>query len=220
LHFISYDGIDKSKELVVMNYDKLILELFSRVQILEEQVAEVNKELADLREEDADDEFEEEIEGQGGYTRSEAREKAMEIIQDKFPDYLVNRASRKDGSGITAHRPNESKPRIIKFYHSRTFKHSSGKYEHGWHVVRLDDVIGTIVDYCMLSMVDSNDNWYFFIFNPEELGRYKEKHRSRSGSVLHLYFSVQDGRAFEVREDTVDVTEHLNNWGVLDISEA
>jgi hypothetical protein len=87
-------------------------------------------------------------------------------------------------------------------------------------LVRLDDVIGTIVDYCILSMVDSNDNWYFFIFNPEELGRYKEKHRSRSGSVLHLYFSVQDGRAFEVREDTVDVTEHLNNWDVLDISEA
>jgi hypothetical protein len=82
LHFISYDGIDKSKELVVMNYDKLILELFSRVQILEEQVAEVNKELADLREEDADDEFEEEIEGQGGYTRSEAAKESHLLYSD------------------------------------------------------------------------------------------------------------------------------------------
>lgn len=195
-----------------MNYDKIILELLSRVQTLEGEMAELKLELASHYEEYAGDE----IEGQEEYTRSQARKKAMEIIQSKFPDYVVDKASRKEGSGIKVFKPDTKRPLIIKFYHSKSFEHRSGNFEHGWHVVRIDDVIGTVVDLCMFSMVDTNDNWNFFIFDPDEIGLYTEENRSSEGNVLHLYFSVKDGKAIEVREETIDVTDHLNNWDVLE----
>jgi hypothetical protein len=201
-----------------MKYDGLIIELFGRVQQLEEQMAEVRNLIAGCRQDD-DEEIDSEIEEER-YTRTEAREKTMEIIRGMYPDYLVDKAPRSSGSGITVHRPHDKKPLIIKFYHSRTFKNQSDKFEHGWHVVRLKEVIATTFDFCIFSLVDSHDNWNFFIFEPEELGMYKDEHRSREGNVLHLYFSVQGDSAFEVREKTVDVTDHLNNWGVLDDTEA
>lgn len=100
----------------MMNYDKIILELLSRVQVLEEQMADVKTELAsrDDYEEDAN----EGDYGHGDITRSQARDKAIEIIQSKFPDYVVDKASRKEGSGIKVHKPDAKRPLIIKFYHT------------------------------------------------------------------------------------------------------
>mgnify|MGYP001288027043 CR=1 FL=1 len=156
----------------MMNYDKIILELLSRVQVLEEQMADVKTELAsrDDYEEDAN----EGDYGHGDITRSQARDKAIEIIQSKFPDYVVDKASRKEGSGIKVHKPDAKRPLIIKFYHSKSFEHRSGSYEHSWHVVRLNDVIGTIVDLCMFSYVDSHGNWNFFIYEPDEAELFEE----------------------------------------------
>ena len=101
---------------------------------------------------------------------------------------------------------------IIKFYDSKSFEHRSGSYEHSWHVVRLNDVLGTIIGLCMFSYVDSNGNWIFFIYEPDELGIYNDENRSGDSEILHLYFVVKGGKAFEVREKTVDVSNHLNNW--------
>jgi hypothetical protein len=91
-----------------------------------------------------------------------------------------------------------------------------GSYEHSWHVVRLNDVIGTIVDLCMFSYFDSNESWHYFIYDPNEIGMYRDKNRSGDEEILHLYFVVKDGKALEMREGTVDVTDHLNNWNVLE----
>jgi len=68
----------------------------------------------------------------------------------------------------------------------------------------------------MFSVVESNGNWNFFIYEPDELGMYYENNRSSDNEILHLYFVVKDGKAIEVRENTVDVSDHLNNWHVLD----
>jgi len=67
----------------------------------------------------------------------------------------------------------------------------------------------------MFSYVDSNGNWNFFIYEPDELGMYNDENRSDNSEILHLYFTVKDGKAFEVREKTVDVSDHLNNWNML-----
>ena len=64
----------------------------------------------------------------------------------------------------------------------------------------------------MFSYVDSNGNWIFFIYEPDELGIYNDENRSGDNEILHLYFVVKGGKAFEVREKTVDVSNHLNNW--------
>lgn len=73
-------------------------------------------------------------------------------------------------------------------------------------------MVGTIVDLCMFSMVDSSGNWNFLIHDPGEIGMYYDENRSSDNEILHLYFTVNDGKATEVREKTVDVTNHLNNW--------
>jgi len=199
-----------------VNYDKIILELLSRVQTLEEQMAEVKSELANRYDEHEDDD-EEDVARQDEVTRSQAREKAIKIIQSKFPDYLVEKASRKEGSGIKVIKPDiDSKRAIfIKFFHSKTYEHRTGAFEHAWHTVNLNDIIGTYIDYCMFSVLDKNGNWNFLIYEPDELGLYNEQNRSAKSELLHLYFVIEDGKAKEVRENTVDVTDHLNNWDVL-----
>lgn len=195
----------------MMKYDKIVLELLSRIQVLEEQMVELKTEIASH--EDYVSGYEEEE-----ITRSQARAKAIEVIQNKFPDYLADVASRKEGSGIKVFKPDvdAKRPLIIKFYHSKSFKHRSGSYEHSWHVVRLNDVMGTIIDLCMFSYLDSNENWHYFIYDPNEIGMYRDENRSGDEEILHLYFVVKDGKGLEVREGTVDVTDHLNNWGMLE----
>lgn len=201
-----------------MNYDKIILELMSRVQILEEQMREVKGELQSYkRDADYEDGFEESDNEQGEFTRSQARDKAIKIIQTKFPDYFVEKASRREGSGIKVIKSdtNSNKAIIIKFYHSKTYEHRSGGFEHAWHTVNLHEIIGTMYDYCLFSVADKNGNWNFFLYEPQELGEYRDENRSANSDLLHLYFVVKDGKATEVREKTIDVTDHLNNWDVL-----
>ncbi len=196
----------------MVNYDKIILELLSRIQTLEKQVADIKSEYVLCDDDESDD-----GDGKGDITRSQARARAIETIQDKFPDYFADVASRKEGSGIKVLKPDvgERRPIIIKFYHSKSFKHRSGSYEHSWHVVRLEDVLSTYVDLCLFSYVDSDDNWHYFIYDPNEIGMYRDENRSEDEQILHLYFVVKDGKALEVREESVDVTDHLNNWSML-----
>jgi hypothetical protein len=198
-----------------MNYDRIILELMNRVQMLEEEVIEIKTKMT-LIDNDSNDDPDEEGEEQDEVTRSQARDKAIIIINNKFPDYIVERASRKEGSGIKIHspKPNSKKPIFIKFYHSKV--HRTGDIEHGWHVVRLNDVRSTVIDFCLFSFVDSSGNWSYFLYEQDEVGMYYDEHRPNSNNdILHLYFVVKNGRATEEREDKVDVTDHLNNWHVL-----
>lgn len=195
-----------------MNYDRIILELMSRVQNLEEQLVEVKNELAYRKDED----FEELDNEQEEFTRSQARDKAIKTIQSKFPDYLVEKASRKEGSGIKVIKSdkNSKKAIIIKFYHSKIHEHKGG-LDHAWHTINLDEIIGSIYDFCLFSVVDKNGDWNFFIYEPDELGFYRDENRSTNSELFHLYFSIKDGKAIETRENNIDVTEHLNNWHVL-----
>lgn len=195
-----------------MNYDRIILELMNRVQNLEEQVATHSAWISSRDDEETDGTEENR---EGSYTRKQARDHVIRLIQNKYPNYLITTATRKEGSGIKIQKSMSNKPIFIKFYHSRSFIDKSGAFEHGWHVTRLTDVVGTNIDYCLYSLVDSSDNWNIFIFESEEIGKYHEEHRSDHGNVLHMYLSVQNSQGKELREETVDVTTHLNNWNVL-----
>lgn len=193
-----------------MNYDRIILELMNRVQVLEQQVAEIQASIGD-----------ENPASQGAgdgsdVSRSEARDKAMDSLRKQYPTYLVEKASRKEGSGIKLikSQPGFEGAVIIKFFHSKMHG-DPARGGHGWHVVNVDEVIGTMIDFVMFSVVDLDGNWSFLIFKPSELGEYRDKHRSGDSEWLHLYFAVRDEKAVELREDVVDVTDHLNNWGVL-----
>lgn len=201
----------------MMNYDKIILELMGRIQTLEEQMVQVKNELSSIKYEDFEDDVDEAANEQGDFTRSQARAKAIKIIQNKFPDYLVEKASRREGSGIKVLKPDENIKNaiIIKFFHSKIYEHKSGAFDHAWHTINLDEIIGSIFDFCLFSVVDKNGEWNFFIYEPAELGLYRDENRSADSELFHLYFSIKEGKATEVREKTIDVTDHLNNWNVL-----
>lgn len=200
-----------------MNYDKIILELMSRVQTLEEQMVGVKAELADLKDDEFENSVDESDNKQGDFTRSQARVKAMEIIKSKFPDYIVIKASRNEGSGIKLIKPdiNCKKAIIIKFFHSKTYKDKPEDIEHAWHTVSLNEIVASIYDFCLFSIVDKNGDWNFLIYEPDDLVEYEDVNRSADSELFHLYFTVKDGKATEIRENTVDVTDHLNNWNVL-----
>lgn len=184
----------------------------SRIQNLEEKMIEVNSVLEGY----TSNKPEGEVEESDDVTRSQARNKAIEIIKRKFPDYLVDKASRKEGSGIKIIKSDADSKRaiIIKFFHSKTYIHRND-FEHAWHTIDLNDIIGTFIDYCMFSVLDKAGNWNFLIYEPVELGHYNEENRSSKSDLLHLYFVMEDGKAKDVRENSIDVSEYLNNWNVL-----
>ncbi len=194
-----------------MNYDKIILELLNRVQCLEEQMAELKAEpLTD------NDCFRKDASPRDSvieYTRTQARDKAIEIIQSKYPDYIVTKASKEEGNGIKVMKPNSKEPILIKFSHSKCFPHRSENFEHGWHVVRLNDV--TAINLFIFSLADSEGNLNFFIYTPDALAMYYDEYRSSENEILHLYFVVKEGKAQEAKENTIDVSNHLNNWDIL-----
>lgn len=199
-----------------MNYDRIILELLSRVQNLEEQMVEVKVQIASLNDNLPDDSLEDD---QGDFTRARARDRAMKIIQEKFPDYLVEIATRREGSGIKIIKPDPDPKHnnitLIKFFHSKTYEQRTGNIEHAWHTVNLNDIIGTMYSYCLFSVVDSKGDWSFFLYSPDELGMYRDENRSSKGELLHLYFTTKGDRAFEIRDKNTEVTDHMNNWDVL-----
>lgn len=199
-----------------MNYDKIILELLSRVQVLEEEMEKIRSNIVSKKEISEDESLE--VSEEGEYTRSQARNQAIKVIRSKYPDYIVEKAARKEGSGIKITRPDsESKrPIIIKFFHSKThISKTIGDVDHAWHTVDLDDIMGTFIDICMFSVVDTKGNWNFLMYEPEELDIYNEANRSGKSGLLHLYFVVKEDKATEIRENTVDVRDHLNNWDIL-----
>ena len=192
-----------------------------RIQNLEETVAVLDQRLL-LVEGDEDEQDESvNVTSQEKIARKQARQIAIDKIQELYPDYFVGTASRSEGSGIKINKGDALRPMIIKYYHSRVYRPGSGlasqpgDYEHGWHIVRINEVVGSIYDLCIFSMCDTEGKWHFFLFTPDEIGIYNDENRVNRRNELWLYFSVQGDTAYELREDKIDVTKHLNNWNVI-----
>ena len=206
-----------------MNYEKIILELFGRVQELETTVSLLGQRLTAI-------EGERDIYGDGAENnkmtthdkvkRSEARQNAMNIIKEFYQDknYEPYVAKRDEGSGIRIDRLDDDDYLLIKFYYSKTFPRQSGKFTSGWHVVDAEEIRrGTHYSLYLFSMVDSENEWHYFMFTQQELLDYFMNHREKEvdDDLWRLQFSVQDGVAYELREDQNLITEHYNNWSKL-----
>lgn len=206
-----------------MNYEKIILELFGRVQELETTVSLFEQRLTAI-EGDNDvcngSEENKKMTAQDKIKRSEARQNAMDIIREFYQDknYEPYVAKRNEGSGIRVDRLDDDDYLLIKFYHSKTFPRQAGKYDSGWHVVDAEEIRrGTHLSLYLFSMVDSAGEWHYFMFTQQELLDYFSNHREKEidDDLWRLQFSVQDGVAYELREELNPVTEHYNNWGKL-----
>ena len=215
-----------------MNYEKIILELFGRIQELEAKAELLDQRLAKVEGAENlhygydNDSNVDENDGEK-ITRSEARVKAIARIKDWYnePDCLVYPAKRDEGSGIRVDRHHEDGDHyLIKFYHSKTSLRQYGKYESGLHVVGEDEVEslhrGSHFAIYLFSMVDSQEQWHYFMFTQQELLNFILEDRKEQGvNLLRLQFSVQDGRAYELydKDNKIDITDkHYNNWDILE----
>ena len=206
-----------------MNYEKIILELFGRVQELETNSALLEKRLALIESGSfgGDDEDEnKEMTMQDKIKRSKARQDAMDIIKEMYKDrnYEPYVAKKDEGRGIRVDRLDDDDYLLIKFYHSKTFPRQSGKYESGWHVLDAEEVRrGNHYSLYLFSMVDTKGEMHYFMFTQQELLNYFLSHRESDldDDLWRLQFSIQDGNAYELRETPIPITEHYNNWSKL-----
>jgi len=199
-----------------MKYENVILELMSRIQNLEESIKKLDQRLAFY--ETGDEVIKDNNYGcinKSKYTRTDARNRAIEIIQNLFPDFKVEKAKRSDGSGIKIVNMETNDIRLIKLYHSKSVLNRSGGYEYGYHFVRLEELSKINPKFCLFSIIDIQGRWHFLIFNTADVFDYYEK-KKYENYELQLYFSIQGDRAFELRgEEDENVTEHLENWKIL-----
>jgi len=196
-----------------VNYDKIIIELLDRIKNLETKVDRINEQI-NLKNEIST----EVIEEKNSITRSQARDKAMNEIMKRYPDYFVDRARREEGNGIKILTPYKGGNTgvIIKFIYSKIYNNADGSKSY-WHKVNLDEVIGSYYSFVMFALMDENGLFNFFVFKPDELGIYRDNNRKKTDNpILHLYFKINNNKAFEVREEKVDVTDKLNDWSVFD----
>ena len=207
-----------------MSYERIILELMGRIQSLEETAVALDQRISLIECEEDEHIESDSVSSTEKITRTAARNEAIARIQELDPDYIVEKAKRNEGSGIKVCRYElDAKPTvIIKFYHSKIYQPDSGLvkqpdgYEHGWHIVRLNDIMNSIYDLCLFSMCDTNGKWHFFLFSPAQLGIYRDENRANAkDDELWLNFSVQGDSVYELREKKVDVAKHYNNWDVI-----
>jgi hypothetical protein len=199
-----------------MNYEKIILELMGRIQTLEETTEALDGRLRDLEWSGEAKGVEMNISNElDSITRNQARERTMEQIRKLDPDFIVEKAARLKGGGILVHKPDGS-TQIIRYSHSKPHSRSAdNSIKFGWYTVAIDEIMDGIYHLCLFSLVDASGKWHYFMFTPDELGMYNETHRSTTSDTLHLYFSVQGDKAFEMREEKNDVTAHYNNWSAI-----
>jgi hypothetical protein len=206
-----------------MNYEKIILEMFVRIQELETTVSLLEQRLTAIEREDNicnDAEENKKVTTQDKIKRSEARQNAIDIIKEFYQEknYEPYVAKRDEGSGIRVDRLDDDDYLLIKFYYSKTFPRQSGKYDSGWHVVDAKEIRrGSHYSIHLFSMVDSKGEWHYFMFTQQELHDYFSNQREKeyNDDLWRLQFSVQDGVAYELREDQNPITEHYNNWSKL-----
>jgi len=202
-----------------MNYEKIILELMSRIQYLEEAIEKLEYRVSQIDVIGDERSTETEVNENTKYTRTDARNRIISRISEEYPDYSVERASRADGSGIRVINLETGDQYIIKYYHSKTVLNKTEGFEYGDHFIRVRELLDTYPKFCIFSLVDSSDRWYYFIYEIEELLQYHhDRSQAKNDDVMHLYFSIQSDEAFITTGRDVgreNVSKHLDNWSIL-----
>ena len=210
-----------------MNYDKIILELYGRIQELESAVEGIEMRLGILERDDGyhnGTNDKPKISPQDDYSRTKARAEAIDEIMKRYDkqNYFAFPAPRDNGSGIKVDRQDDGDYLIIKFHHSKTSLPRSGKSrnsEIGLHAVDKDELqSGGRYSLYLFSMVDLQGKMHFFMFKPSDLLNYMLKRGIPDDNLFRLQFSISGERKYEVYEKTKknDVTEkHYNNWDVF-----
>ncbi|MDT2812656.1 hypothetical protein P7H33_06820 [Vagococcus lutrae] len=198
-----------------MNYDKIILEMLSRIKDLEEKV----NMLEDYHQEQQNKD-EEEIEvtssknkerKESGRTRT--RKEIMSILKENF-NLNTRIGNRSEGSGVVILKEEENKN--VKVSYSRSYISNEDVLCSGWHTLFEEEIENTDLSYFVFAVEDEESKFHYFIFAREDLINEFEDKAYDANRKLHFYFRVnRDGTPIESREIDKNMRRYYNNWDIF-----
>lgn len=189
-----------------MSNDSIVLELFSRVQQLEEKVRFLEGRVENqpyVYEENDEDQVKQTL-----ITRANSRDYVAERLKRENPGFNIRKACREEGSGLVLTRGQE-KELILKYYYSKSFL----DYPSGWHTIDISDLENDNFDIYVFT-VSYKEEYFVFFFTKEELRSYVSKKKLNSTTKYYFYFRIQNNKIVEVRDDEYDVSHFYNRWNL------
>jgi len=196
-----------------MNYEKVILEMLTRIKDLEEKVDMLQEYQQELQNKD---------EGEDDVTSGEEKKESgrkrtcreiMAILEEKY-GYSVRKGNRSEGSGIVASK--NGKSYNIKVSYSRSYTDSDEVICSGWHTVFDKEIDNPDFPYFIFVVEGKEGEFHYFIFKREDLINEFDDKAYDANKKLHFYFRVtKDGKPLEVRETEKDMSAYYNNWDIF-----
>jgi hypothetical protein len=187
-----------------MSNDSIILELFQRVQKLEEKVQflEGKIENQEIEQEEGDNEHQPQV----LITRANSRDYVADRLQQENPQFSIRKANREEGSGLVLTDDKDNKL-ILKYYYSKSFL----EFPSGWHTVDISDLESDAFDIYVFN-VSFKDEYFVFFFTKDELKSYVQRKKLNSGTKYYFYFHIENGKIIEVRDDEYNVSKYYDRW--------
>ncbi|MGM0890670.1 MAG: hypothetical protein ACQEW5_28035 [Bacillota bacterium] len=190
-----------------MSNDSIVLELFGRVQKLEEKVKFLEGKIEN--QEYPQEEIDEGQPQHNSMTRANSRNYVAERLKQENPDLSIRKANQKEGSGLVM-TDDANKQLIIKYYYSKSFL----DFPSGWNTVDLSDIESDAFDIYVFN-VSYEEKFHVFFFTKEELKSYVSKKRLNSSTKYYFYFQIHpNGKIIETREDENDVSKYYERWNL------
>ena len=190
----------------MMSNDSIVLELFSRVQQLEEKVRFLEGRVES--QEYAQEESDENLGKQTLITRANSRDYVAERLKTENPGFNVRKACREEGSGLVLTN-GQNKELILKYYYSKSFL----EYPSGWHTMDVSDLENDNFDIYVFT-VSYKEEYFVFFFTKDELRSYVSKKRLNSTTRYYFYFRIQNNKIIEVRDEEYDVSHFYDRWNL------
>lgn len=187
-----------------MSNDSIVLELFSRVQKLEQKVDFLEKKIEN--QENVQDGIGEDQVRQTLVTRANSRDYVSDRLQQENPQFSIRKANREEGSGLVLTN-DEGQKLILKYYYSRSFH----DFPSGWHTVDISDIESNAFDIYAFA-VSYQEEYFVFFFTKEELKSYVSRKKLNSSTKYYFYFHINNGKIVEVRDDEFDVSKYFDRW--------
>lgn len=189
-----------------MSNDSIVLELFSRVQKLEEKVKFLEVKVANQQNLQEEVEVDGEQVQQPLMTRANSRDYVAERLQQENTQFSIRKGNREEGSGLVLTDDKNNKL-LLKYYYSKSFL----EYPSGWHTVDINDLESDSFDIYAFN-VSFQEEFFVFFFTREELKSYVSRKRLNSSTKYYFYFQIQNGKVVEVRDAENDVSEYYERW--------
>ncbi len=203
----------------MMNYEKIILEMLSRIKDLEEKV-DMLQDYMNAQENNEDDENEEldsenltQKKKESG--RKLSRQEIMRILKEQY-NFNVRKGNRSEGSGIVATR--NGKSYNIKVSYSRSYFDYVNEEVicSGWHTLFEKEINNPDFKFFIFIVADAEQKFHYFIFRREDIIKKFDYKVFDANNKWHFYFRVmKDGKPLESREIEKDMSAYYNNWDIF-----